>query len=442
MSDLSVVILAAGQGTRMKSHLTKVLHEICGRPLLEYSLLAAEALKPSHLAVVIGRDAGKVEERFQGRATFVLQEEQNGTGHAVLTAKAALTESAGDSQGEVLILYGDTPLLLPETLQQLSAFKRETGAGLAMLTAPVPLPGRIVRAADGQVVKIVEQTDATPEELEIQEGNTGVYLVDADLLWDTLAKVDSSNEQGEIYLTDIVELAVAAGRRVEALKLDSEEESLGVNTRVELAEAAQVIRRRTLHRLMSEGVTVVDPDSTYIDAAVEIGRDSVIWPGCVVTGESVLGERVILKPYCVVESSRLGNDVELGPMAHLRPDCQLEDKVKIGNFVEVKNSHLAQGVKAAHLSYIGDADVGPGSSFGCGSITVNYDWEKKHRTTVGSDVNIGCNSNLLAPISIEDGSAVAAGSTLTDDVPEESLAVARAPQRNLKGWMKRRRKKK
>ncbi len=441
MSDLSVVILAAGQGTRMKSNLTKVLHEICGRPLLEYSLLAAEALNPGRLAVVIGRDAEQVEARFQGRATFVLQEEQNGTGHAVLTAKAALSDSPAAAEGQVLILYGDTPLLLPETLQQLAAFKRETGAALAMLTAPVPLPGRIVRGAQGQVVKIVEQTDATSEELKIQEGNTGVYLVDAELLWETLAKVDSSNEQGEIYLTDIVELAIAAGGRVEALKLESEEESLGVNTRVELAEAAQVIRGRTLHRLMSEGVTVVDPDSTYIDAGVEIGRDSVIWPGCVVTGDSVLGERVTLKPYCVVESSRLGNDVELGPMAHLRPDCQLEDKVKLGNFVEVKNSHLARGVKAAHLTYIGDADVGTGSSFGCGSIIVNYDWEKKHRTKVGSDVNIGCNSNLIAPISIEDGSAVAAGSTLTDDVPAGSLAIARAKQRNLKGWIKHRKKK-
>jgi len=432
--DLAVLILAAGKGTRMKSGTAKVLHELCGRPLLDYSLRAAEGLGASRLVVVIGRDAEAVEKRFAGRADFVLQAEQNGTGHAVLAAQAALS----GFEGEVLILYGDTPLLRQATLEELRTFKAQKAAPFAMLTAPVALPGRIVRDGEGRVTRIVEQTDATEEELAIEEGNTGVYLVDAKLLWQTLAKVGSANRQGEIYLTDIVELAIQDGHRVEALALEKPEESLGVNSRSELADAAAVLRRRILENHMANGVTIIDPEHTYIDMDVSIGRDSVIWPGCVITGPSQLGERVELKPHCMIEASVLGDDVQIGPMAHLRPGNRLGNKVKLGNFVEVKNSQLAEGVKAAHLSYIGDADVGAKSSFGCGSITVNYDWERKHRTTVGAGVNIGCNANLIAPIHLEDGAAVAAGSTLTEDVPPDALAVARAPQRNLKGWVKRR----
>lgn len=432
--ETAVVILAAGQGTRMKSGRAKVLHEICGRPLLGYPLTVAESLSPSRLMVVVGRDAEQVQQTFAGRAEFVLQAEQNGTGHAVLQTASKLRGFDGD----VLILYGDTPLLTSETLQEMRRIKQASGAGLVLLSAPEKLPGRIVRDASGQVVRIVEKTDATPAELAIEEGNTGVYLVDSDLLWDGLSQVDDNNEQGEIYLTDVVSYAFDQGRGVEALRLETADESLGVNDRSELARAAAVVRGRTLDRLMSEGVSIVDPASTFIDVDVEIGRDSLIEPGCVIQGASVLGERVHLKPHCMIEASQIGDDSVLGPAAHLRPDSVLGCGVRIGNYVEVKNSNLGDGVKADHLSYIGDADVGDGAAFGCGSIVVNYNWQSKSRTVVGAGATVGCNVNLVAPVEVGANSAVAAGSTVTHSVPADSLAVARAKQRNVEGWVARR----
>jgi bifunctional UDP-N-acetylglucosamine pyrophosphorylase/glucosamine-1-phosphate N-acetyltransferase len=435
--EFAIIILAAGEGTRMRSDLAKVLHEIGGRPMLGYPLAVAEALDPAHLLVVIGCDAGQVEERFRGRACFVVQSERRGTGHA---AQQALPILSGFS-GEVLILYGDTPLLCAETIRRMRALKAERRADLVLLTARLPLPGRVARDASGRVARIVEVTDASPEELAIEEGNTGVYLLDSELLAKTLAQLDDRNQQGELYLTDIVSLAVAQGMAVEALLLDDADEALGVNSRAELARAAAVLRRRTAERLMEEGVTIVDPDTTYIDTDVEIGRDSRIDPGVVITGASRLGRRVYVKPHCVIESSQLDDDVQLGPAAHLRPGCHLRSRVKIGNYVEVKNSDVGEGVKAAHLTYIGDADVGAGTTFGCGVITVNYDGQEKHRTTVGERVFIGCNANLIAPVTLRDDSYVAAGSTINKEVPTDALAVARARQRNIGGWVSRRRKK-
>jgi bifunctional UDP-N-acetylglucosamine pyrophosphorylase/glucosamine-1-phosphate N-acetyltransferase len=433
-SEIAVVVLAAGQGTRMKSNVTKVLHLIAGRPMLSYPLAAVEALAPEHLIVVVGRDADDVRDQFDGRATFVDQIEQRGTGHAVLQAKDALEGFGGD----VLILYGDTPLLRTETLQRMVACKAEKNADLVMLTAAIDVPGIVIRGVSGNVAKIVEATDATPEELAIEERNTGVYLLGADLLWDTLARVGDDNAQGEIYLTTIVEIAVADGLLVEALTLDEAEEALGVNTRVELAQAAADIRRRVNARLMRSGVTLVDPLNTYIDEGIEIGRDTLIEPGCVIQGESKIGCGVHLKPHCVIESSVIGDDVEFGPSAHLRPNCVLGNGVRIGNFVEVKNSTLGAGTKAAHLSYIGDADVGEKASFGCGTIVVNYDGITKSRTRVGDRAFVGCNSNLIAPVTLENDTFVAAGSTVTHDVPEGALSVARARQRNVEGWVTRR----
>jgi len=434
--DLSVVILAAGQGTRMKSRRSKVLHEICGRPMLGYPLALARELSAREPVVVVGRDAEEVERAFAGQARFVLQAERNGTGHAVLAAQDALA----DARGPILILYGDTPLLRVESLRRMAGIFRDEGADLVMLTSPEPLPGVVVRDAAGRIQRIVELTDATPEEAKIREGNTGVYLVKPDVLWKGLAQVDDRNEQGEIYLTDVVAHAVGQGHRVEGLALDDAEDCLGVNTRAELAAAAAVARRRKCAALMAEGVTIVDPASTYIDVEVEIGRDSHIEPGCVIRGDTVLGEGCHVKPHCTIESSRVGDDAVLGPSAHLRPGCVLGRGVRIGNFVEIKNSNLADGVKADHLAYVGDADVGAGSSLGCGAITVNYDWDAKHRTTIGRDVKIGCNANLVAPLTVADGAVVAAGSTITTDVPGEALAVARARQKNIEGWRARRRK--
>ena len=431
---LAVIVLAAGQGTRMKSRRAKVLHDLCGQPMLAHVLESAESLGPERLIVVVGRDAELVQERFQARAEFVLQTEQRGTGHAVLEAMPALEGFAGD----VLILYGDTPLLRSQTLEQLCVFKQQTDAALVVLSALLPLPGRVVRGAAGRVERIVEVTDATPEELEIEEGNTGVYRMGVELLREGLAGLDDRNEQGELYITDVVGFAVKNGHAVEALCLEDPDECLGINTRAELARGAAVLQQRIHARWMAEGVTIVDPEHTYIDCQVEIGPDTLIEPGCVIQGESVLGAGVHVKPHCMIESSRIDDDSVIGPSAHLRPGTHLMQGVRVGNFVEIKNSTLGPGVKADHLSYIGDADVEAGSSFGCGSITVNYDGIAKHRTTVGKNVFIGCNANLIAPVVLADESFVAAGSTVTRDVPEGALTVARARQHDVEGWTARR----
>ncbi|MEN8159854.1 MAG: bifunctional UDP-N-acetylglucosamine diphosphorylase/glucosamine-1-phosphate N-acetyltransferase GlmU [Myxococcota bacterium] len=435
---LAVVILAAGNGTRMKSRRPKVLHEIAGRAMLAYPIGLAEALAPERLVVVIAPVADAVREAFGAQATFVEQPEPRGTGHAVQCAMPALEGFAGD----VLVLYGDVPLLRAETLASLRAIKAESKAPLAMLTSPEPLPGLVVRGSDGRVERIVEKTDATPEELEIREGNTGVYLVDHELLAGALDALDAHNAQGELYLTDVVSITRGRKLAVEALRLDDPDEALGVNTRAELARATAVQHRRNVERLMAEGVTFVDPSAVWIDTGVEIGRDSVIDPGVKISGPSRLGEGVHVKAHTVIESSELEDDVEIGPSAHLRPGCRLRRGVRVGNFVEVKNSDLGPGVKADHLSYIGDADVGARASFGCGSITVNYDWEEKHRTEVGEGARIGCNANLVAPLVIEPGSFVAAGTTVTKRVPAEAIAVSTGRQKNVEGWARRRRSRK
>ena len=442
---LAVVILAAGQGKRMKSGLVKVLHEVAGRPMLAYPLALAEALDAERVAVVIGRDADKVRETFAdhpvltgGRGGFVEQAERRGTGHAVQMAQPALEGFAGD----VLILYGDTPLLRLDTLERMRARKAEAGLDVLILSAPEPMPGVIVRGADGRVERIVELVDATPEEKKIREGNTGVYLVDAAFLWKALDQVDDKNAQGELYVTDIVKIAVREGRALDALCLDDAGEALGINTRAELARAGAVARRRVVERLMDDGVTFIDPDAVWLDADVQVGRDTVIEPGVVISGASRLGERCRVKAHTVIESSELADDVTIGPSAHLRPGSRLGAGVRIGNYVEVKNSQLGPGVKADHLSYIGDADVAAGASFGCGSITVNYDWQNKHRTTVGEGAVVGCNANLVAPVTLGARAHVAAGSTVTGDVPDGALAVARERQRNVDGWADRKRPKK
>ena len=431
---LAVIVLAAGQGTRMKSGINKVLHEIAGRPMLAYPLAAAAALAPERCVVVVGRDAEHVQRTFADLAEFVVQPEPRGTGHAVQVALPAL----GDFRGDVLVLYGDVPLLRAESLRALRAHKAATGAALAMLSAPIQLPGLVVRGPGGQVERIVEVTDATPSELAIQEGNTGVYLLDRELLAKAIAQLDDRNEQGELYLTDVVAYARAAGLAVEAVRLEDGDEALGVNTRAELARASAAQYRRNAERWMEEGVTFVDPSHAWVDTDAVIGRDSVIDPGVVIRGATRIGERVHVKAHSVIESSELADDVAVGPSAHLRPGSRLGAGVRIGNFVEVKNSDLAAGVKADHLAYIGDADVGEGASFGCGAITVNYDWDAKHRTRVGAGVRVGCNANLVAPVSIADGAFVAAGTTVTKDVPAGALAVARPPQRIVEGYADRR----
>jgi bifunctional UDP-N-acetylglucosamine pyrophosphorylase/glucosamine-1-phosphate N-acetyltransferase len=432
-AEQAVVVLAAGKGTRMKSRRAKVLHEICGLPMLGYIQRVAEQVSAARLIVVVGRDADEVREAYGEHAEFVLQAEQLGTGHAVKLTEPTLR----DFRGDIMVLYGDTPLLRASTLERMRALKRETGADLVMLTASGEIPGRVVRDAEGRVERIIEAQDATPEELAIEERNTGVYLVSSSLLWTGLANIKSHNRQGELYLTDVVGYAVQEGYRVEALWLEDAGECLGVNDREELAEAARIMRGRINSELMAHGVSLIDPATTYIDATVEIGNDTTIEPGCVITGQTVIGQGVHIKSGCYLEDSRLDDGVVFGPYSHLRPNSHLMAGVKIGNFVEVKNSTLGPGSKSAHLTYIGDATVGSDVNFGCGSVVVNYDGYEKHRTIVGDEVFVGCNANLIAPVEIEPKAFLAAGSTITKAVPRDALGVARARQVNLPGWVAR-----
>ncbi len=433
MAKTAVVVLAAGKGTRMKSSRAKVLHEICGVPMLGHIQAVAEAVGADRLIVVIGRDADAVREAYGERAEFVLQAEQHGTGHAVMVTEPTL----GDFVGDVLILYGDTPLLRAETLERMRSLKQHAGADLVMLTASGDIPGRVVRDDEGRVARIVEAQDATPEELAIEERNTGVYLLTSSLLWAGLASLEAGNAQGELYITDVVSYAVRSGKRVEALWLEDADECLGINTRAELAAAAEIMRQRINGRHMEAGVTLIDPATTYIDAEVEIGPDTLIEPGCVITGRTVIGEGVHIKANAYIEESRLDAGVVFGPYSHLRPNSHLMAGVKIGNFVEIKNATMGPGSKSAHLTYIGDADVGRDVNFGCGSVVVNYDGYEKHRSKVGDGAFVGCNVNLVSPVEIAPRAFLAAGSTISHDVPTDALAVARAKQRNIEGWVAR-----
>jgi len=431
--ELAVVVLAAGKGTRMRSERAKVLHEICGVPMLGHIQKLAGEVGADRLVVVIGRDAEAVRSAYGESAEFALQAEQKGTGHAVTMTEPLLR----DFGGEVLILYGDTPLLRASSLERMRTIKHETGADLVILTASGDIPGRVLRDAEGRVARIVEVQDASPEELAIAERNTGVYLVSSDLLWAGLHSIDSGNTQGELYITDVVGYAVEKGYRVESLWLEDANECLGINDRIELARATRLMQRRINEQLMAQGVTMLDPESTWIDATVEIGCDSIIEPGVKITGRSVLGRGVHVKAASYIEDSRLDDGVIFGPSSHLRPNCHLMAGVKIGNYVEIKNSTLGPGTKSAHLTYIGDADVGADVNFGCGSVIVNYDGYAKHRTRVGDAAFVGCNVNLLAPVEVAARSFTAAGSTISLDVPEDALGVARARQRNIEGWVAR-----
>ncbi|MCS5635350.1 MAG: bifunctional UDP-N-acetylglucosamine diphosphorylase/glucosamine-1-phosphate N-acetyltransferase GlmU [Myxococcota bacterium] len=431
--ELAVVVLAAGKGTRMRSERAKVLHEICGVPMLGHVQRVALQIGSERLIVVVGPESDAVSEALGDQAEFVVQAERRGTGHAVMVCE----ESLGSFEGDILVLYGDTPLLRPETLSRMREFKAEASADLVILTALGDTPGRIVRDSNGRIERIVEAQDATPDELALEERNTGVYLFSSKLLWAGLGKIDTHNSQGELYLTDVVGYAVESGHPVEALRVEDSEECLGINDRSQLAQATRVMRKRINEELMAAGVTLVDPETTYIDAVVEIGADTVIEPGCCITGSTVIGSGVHVKANSYIEDSRLDDGVVFGPYSHLRPNSHLMDGVKIGNFVEVKNSTLGPGSKSAHLTYIGDADVGSDVNFGCGSVVVNYDGYVKSRSTVGDSAFIGCNVNLISPVEIQARAFLAAGSTISADVAEDALAVARARQRNIEGWVAR-----
>jgi len=445
LSELAVVILAAGKGTRMKSDLVKVLHPVAGSPMLSYSLDLSRNLKPSRLVVVVGFQADLVQERFKAEnISFALQKEQLGTGHAVLAAHPLLQ----GFHGNVLILSGDVPLLTERTVQTFVQSHQERQATLSVMTVELENPkgyGRVFRNADGSLLRITEDKDLKPGEERVREINTGIYCVDADFLFSALSYVTPQNAQKEYYLTDIVGQASAEKKRVFPSLVEDSLEVMGINTRVELAKANQAMKKKIAEQHMLDGVTLIDPETTYIDRDVKIGRDSVIYPNCYLLGKTILGTGCVIEPGCklantqvgnqvtikvssVISESRIEDHVEVGPFAHLRPETLLREGSKIGNFVEVKKSVIGKGTKANHLTYIGDATLGEKINVGAGTITCNYDGKKKHATVIENGVFIGSNTSLVAPIKVSRNSIIGAGSTITKEVPPDTLAVARGKQ--------------
>ena len=444
------VILAAGQGTRMKSKLYKVLHPVCGKPMVEHVVDQIATLDINKVVTIVGHGAELVQSQLEGKSEFALQEEQLGTAHAVMQAQSILD----GQEGVTLVVCGDTPLIKSSTMEALIRHHEEQGAKATILTAYANDPtgyGRILRNEDGHVEKIVEHKDASDEERNVKEINTGTYCFDNKYLFDALKNVSNENSQGEYYLPDVVEILKAQGEIVSAYQTEEFEETLGVNDRVALSQAEGFMKKRINEEHMRNGVTIVDPANTYISADVEIGRDTVIYPGTILKGKTVIGEDCKIGPNSEIENCEVGNgtvirqsvasdssigsDVNIGPFAHIRPQSSIQDEVKIGNFVEIKKSTFGKGSKASHLSYIGDAEVGSDVNLGCGSITVNYDGKNKFLTKIEDGVFVGCNSNLVAPVSIGKGAYIAAGSTITEDVPGESLSIARARQVNKENYV-------
>ena len=449
MTNTYAIVLAAGQGTRMKSDLYKVLHPVCGKPMVEHVIDHIRGLGIGRIVTIVGHGAETVEETLGEKSEYALQQEQLGTAHAVQQAERLI----GDLDGTTIVVCGDTPLIRSETMEALIAHHNSTGAKATILTAYADDPtgyGRIIRGESGQVLRNVEQKDATPEEQKVTEINTGTYCFDNRTLFETLKKVKNNNNQGEYYLPDVVGILQSESALVSAYVTGDFSETLGINDRVVLAEAERVMRRRIAEKHMRNGVTIINPENTYISASAEIGRDTVLQPGTMIEGRTVIGNKCLIGPNSqivdsvigdnttvhssVVLSSRIGSATSIGPFAHIRPDSNLGDSVKIGNFVEVKKSTLGEGSKVSHLSYIGDAKIGSRVNVGCGTITVNYDGKNKHLTTIEDDAFIGCNSNLVAPVTVGKGAYVAAGSTITKSVPESSLAIARARQENKEGY--------
>ncbi len=450
MTNTYAVILAAGQGTRMKSKLYKVLHPVCGMPMVEHVANNVSRLGVEKIVTIVGHGAEKVQEQLGAKSEYALQEEQLGTAHAVQQA----TPLIEGLPGTTLVVCGDTPLIRTETMEYLLAHHKEQGAKATILTAIADNPtgyGRIIRDETGGVAKIVEQKDASADEQQVKEINTGTYCFDNEALFEALKLVSNDNSQGEYYLPDVIEILQKQGEVVAAYATDSFEETLGVNDRVALSEAERLMRSRIAEKHMRNGVSIIDPATTYIGADVEIGRDTVLQPNVMLEGRTVIGEDCFVSSGTTISNSTIGDrtsirsshvydssvgqDAAVGPFAHLRPESDLGDKVKIGNFVEVKKATLGTNSKVSHLSYIGDAKVGTNVNIGCGTITVNYDGKNKFLTTIEDDSFIGCNSNLIAPVTVGKGSYVAAGSTISKDVPSDSLAIARARQENKEGYV-------
>jgi bifunctional UDP-N-acetylglucosamine pyrophosphorylase/glucosamine-1-phosphate N-acetyltransferase len=452
-TDVTVLIMAAGEGTRMKSDMCKVMHKVCGYPVIEYVMRAAERISSLPPVVIVGHKAEEIEKYLSKRALFEYQRQRLGTGHAVMIAKGHLKPR----DGYVVVLAGDVPLISADTLQSMIDYCLSGGYGAVTLAALLDDPagyGRIIRNSVGDFERIVEHKDASEFELEIKEVNASIYCFNVGALLDGLEKLDRANAQGEYYLTDVLAKIVANGDSVGVLVTEYSDEIMGINTRVQLAQAQRALQAKINSFHMDNGVTIIDPDNTYIGPDVVIGRDTVIYPGNVLEGRVIIGEKCELYPNnrivdskidrnCVLQSSVVSESVveadsSIGPCAHIRPGSFIGKHVRVGNFVEVKNCSVGDNSKVSHLSYVGDGQIGKDVNVGCGVVFVNFDGEKKHKTLVGDRSFIGCNVNLVAPITVEDDTYVAAGSTITHNVPSGSLAIARERQVNKQGWVEKR----
>lgn len=446
------IILAAGKGTRMKSKLYKVLHPVCGKPMVEHIMNRVEEINPNKVVTIVGHGADEVKAQLGTRSEYALQEEQLGTGHAVMQAADFLK----GKKGTTLVISGDTPLLTSETLDQLFEYHKGKNASATILTAQADDPsgyGRILRDRVGIVDKIVEQKDASFEEAQIKEINTGTYCFDNELLFEALDNITTDNVQGEYYLTDIIEILKDNGHTVAAYQTNDFDESIGVNDRIALSQANSIMRKRINRNHMRNGVSFIDPNTTYIDDGVKIGAETIIEPGVSLKGDTTIGENCVITQNSQIIDSSIEDNVtvksstieesivhigaDVGPYAHLRPKSEIKQQAHIGNFVEIKNAVIGEKTKVGHLTYVGDATLGKEINVGCGTVFVNYDGKNKHHTTVGDHSFIGSAVNLIGPVNIASNTCLAAGSTITDDVFENDMAIARARQVNKEGYAKR-----
>lgn len=449
MKNRYVIVLAAGQGTRMKSKLYKVMHPVMGRPMLGHVVQAALDAEVDQIFTVTGIGKDVVKDYLQDNSDYVYQEEQLGTAHAVEQARSLLA----DKEGTTLVLSGDTPLLQADTIKELMDFHESENAKSTILTALTEDPfgyGRVIRAEDGSVHKIVEEKDASTDEKAVNEINTGSYCFDNKMLFEVLQKVDNDNAQGEYYLPDVIELLKDRKETVKAYQLENMNEALGVNNRIALSEAQRIMQARINEEHMINGVTLIDPKNTYIEMDVEIGQDTVIEPGTYLKGNTTIGEDVFIGSNTTIIDSKIEDKVkvvqsvieesivkeasDVGPYSHLRPNTVIEKNVHIGNFVEIKNSRINQGTLVGHHSYIGDAEIGPKVNIGAGVVFANYDGKTKSKTKIGADSFVGSNATLVAPLELGNKSFVAAGSIITDDIPSEGLGIGRARQTTKKDF--------
>jgi len=457
--DVHIVVLAAGKGTRMKSARPKVLHPVAGKPIIHRVLAAARALRPRTVTLVVGHQASELKSALSGETgvTFVVQEPQLGTAHALLQAESAL---AG-RRGTVLLLYGDVPMLTAVTLQTLLKTHVDARAAATVLTAIVPAPfgyGRIVRSGE-QIARIVEERDATSAEREIQEINSGIYAFALEGLFDAVRSIAAENAQREYYLTDLVAVFLQRGQTVATMTVQRADEIRGINSRGELAEVSSIVRRRKNDELMAAGVTIEDPATTYVDDEVTIGADTTIHPGVSIEGATTIGERceihsgvrivastigsgVVINNHCIIAEAAIADDAVVGPFAHLRSGADVRERARVGNFVELKKTVLGAGSKSMHLAYLGDATIGANVNVGAGTITCNYDGTAKNPTIIEDGAFIGSDSQLIAPVTIGKGAYVGSGTTVRENVPAGSLAVSAGKQRNIDGWVEGKKKRK